>query len=129
VKRVRAAACAAGLLLAAGCASTQTAGNDFQVTNRSDYFEFKIGTAKALTMSQNYAWWNPDSTAVVHEGSDIQGGQALVELRDADGTVVHSKNLSGQGTEVSLKGNPGMWSVKVNLDKASGSVRVQIEGK
>ncbi|HET9939778.1 MAG TPA: hypothetical protein VFR25_01620 [Candidatus Eisenbacteria bacterium] len=129
MKRLSAAAWAAGLLLAAGCASTHTSGNDFQVTNRSDYFEFKIGTAKTFTMSQNYAWWNPDSSAVVRQGSDIQGGEALVEVRDADGSVVHSKNLSEQGTMVSLKGKPGMWSVKVTLDKASGLVRFQIEGK
>jgi hypothetical protein len=116
-------------LLAAGCASTHTTGNDFQVTNKSDYFEFKIGTAKTFTMSQNYAWWNPDSSAVVRAGSDIQGGQALVEIRDADGSVVHSRNLSEQGTTESLKGKPGMWSVKVTLDKASGLVRFQIEGK
>lgn len=120
---------AAGLFLMAGCASTHTAGNDFQVTNKSDYFEFKIGTAKTFTMSQNYAWWNPDSSAVVLAESDIQGGEALVEVRDADGSVVHSKNLMEQGTTVSLKGKPGMWSVKVTLDKASGLVRFQIEGK
>ena len=129
MKRLHGAAWAAGLLIAAGCASTQTAGNDFQVTNRSGYFEFKIGTAKTFTMSQNYAWWNPDSAAVVRQGSDIQGGEALVEIRDADGSVVHSKNLSEQGTIVSLKGKPGMWSVKVTLDKASGLVRLEIEGK
>ena len=127
MKRLMAVAWAA--LLAAGCASTHTAGNDFQVTNKSDYFEFKIGTAKTFTMSQNYAWWNPDSSAVVRAGSDIQEGQALVEIRDADGSVVHSKNLSEQGTTESLKGKPGMWSVKVTLDKASGLVRFQIEGK
>ena len=120
---------AAGLFLMAGCASTHTAGNDFQVTNKSDYFEFKIGTAKTFTMSQNYAWWNPDSSAVVLAESDIQAGEALVEVRDADGSVVHSKNLKEQGRTVSLKGKPGMWSVKVTLDKASGLVRFQIEGK
>jgi hypothetical protein len=65
----------------------------------------------------------------VRQGSDIQGGEALVEVRDADGSIVHSKNLSEQGTTVSLKGKPGMWSVKVTLDKASGLVRFQIEGK
>jgi hypothetical protein len=119
----------AWLLLGMGCASTHPAGNDFQVTNRSDFFEFKIGTAKTLTMSQNYAWWNPDSSATVRQGSDIQGGEALLEIRDADGAVVHSKNLREQGTMVSLKGKPGMWSVKVTLDNATGSVRFQVEGK
>jgi hypothetical protein len=130
VRRMRGAALlCAWLLLGAGCASTHTAGNDFQVTNRSDFFEFKIGTAKTLTMSQNYAWWNPDSSATVRQGSDIQGGEALLEIRDADGAVVHSKNLREQGTMVSLKGKPGMWSVKVTLDNATGSVRFQVEGK
>jgi hypothetical protein len=119
----------AWFLLGAGCAGTQKAGNDFQVTNRSDFFEFKIGTAKTFTMSQNYAWWNPDSSAAVRQDSGIQGGEALVEIRDADGVVVHSKNLREQGTMVSLKGKPGMWSVKVTLDKASGLVRFQVEGK
>lgn len=118
----------AWLLLEAGCASTHTAGNDFQVTNRSDFFEFKIGTAKTFTMSQNYAWWNPDSSASVRQDSGIQSGEALVEIRDADGVVVHLKNLREQGTMVSLKGKPGMWSVKVTLDKASGLVRFQVEG-
>jgi hypothetical protein len=131
VRRVRAAALlGACVLLGAGCAgSTHTAGNDFQVTNRSDFFEFKIGSAKTFTMSQSYAWWNPDSSAAVRQDSGIQGGEALVEIRDADGVVVHSKNLSEQGTMVSLKGKPGMWSVKVTLDKASGLVRFQVEGK
>ena len=119
----------AWLLLGAGCASTHTSGNDFQVTNRSDFFEFKIGTAKTLTMSQNYAWWNPDSSAAVRQDSNVLDGEALVEIRDADGAVVHSKNLREQGTMASLKGKPGMWSVKVTLDKATGSVRFQVEGK
>lgn len=117
------------LLLGAGCAGTQKAGNDFQVTNRSDFFEFKIGDAKTFTMSQNYAWWNPDSSAAVRQDSGIQAGEALVEIRDADGSVVYSKNLREQGTMVSLKGKPGMWSVKVTLDKADGSVHFQVEGK
>jgi hypothetical protein len=119
----------AWILLGTGCASTHTSGNDFQVTNRSDFFEFKIGTAKTLTMSQNYAWWNPDSSAAVRQDSNILAGEALVEIRDADGAVVHSKNLREPGTMVSLKGKPGMWSVKVTLDKATGPVRFQVEGK
>lgn len=126
---MRAVALLGWLMLGAGCASTHTAGNDFQVTNRSDFFEFKIGTAKTFTMSQNYAWWNPDSSAAVRQDSGIQSGEALVEIRDADGVVVHLKNLREQGTMVSLKGKPGMWSVKVTLDKASGLVRFQVEGK
>ena len=130
MRRVRAAALlGAWLLLGAGCASTRTAGNDFQVTNRSDFFEFKIGAAKTLTMSQNYAWWNPDSSAAVRQDSNILDGEALVEIRDADGSVVHSKDLREQGTIVSLKGKPGMWSVKITLDKATGSVRFQVEGR
>jgi hypothetical protein len=82
-----------------GAGVRKVGGNDFQVTNRSDFFEFRIGTAKTFTMSQNYAWWNPDSSASVRQDSGIQSGEALVEIRDADGVVVHLKNLREQGFE------------------------------
>lgn len=114
-------------LTVSGCASTRTAGNDFQVTNRPGFFEFRIGTAENFTMAQTYAWWNPVSTAVVRQSSDIRGGVALLEIRDVNGLLVHAKNLREQGTMVTFAGAPGMWSVEVSLDKATGSVRFQVE--
>lgn len=116
-------------ILIDGCASTHAGGNDYQVTNRSDFFEFRIGSAESFTMGQTYAWWNPDSSAVVRQNSAITDGVALLEIRDVDGLVVHSKNLREQGTMATFPGKPGMWSVKVTLDKATGSVQFQVQGK
>jgi hypothetical protein len=114
-------------LTASGCASTRTAGNDFRVTNRLGFFEFRIGSAESFTMAQTYAWWNPHSTAVVRQSSEIRSGVALLEIRDVNGLLVHAKNLREQGTMVTSAGAPGMWSVEVSLDKATGSVRLQVE--
>jgi hypothetical protein len=127
--RLRAALAGALLLAIAGCASTKTGANDFQVTNKSDFFEFRVGTIDHFTMSQTYAWWNPDSAAVVRQESDIRDGAASVEIRDVDGLVVHSKNLNEKGTMATASGKPGMWSVKVTLDKATGSVGLQVRGR
>ena len=127
--RLRAALAGALLLATAGCASTHTGANDFQVTNKSDFFEFRVGSIDRFTMSQTYAWWNPDSAAVVRQESDISGGVAMVEIRDVDGLVVHSKSLLERGTMTTSQGKPGMWSIKVTLDKATGSAHIQAQGK
>lgn len=119
----------ASALLLSGCASTRTIGNDFRVTNRSDFFEFRIGSAENFTMAQTYAWWNPDSSALIRQTSEIRNGVARLEIRDVNGLVVHAKNLREQGTLATFSGVPGMWSVEVTLDKATGSVRFQVEGR
>ena len=119
----------AALALTAGCAATHTAANDFQVTNRSGFFEFRLGTAENFTMSQTYAWWNADSSAVVRQESDVRGGAGQLEIRDVDGAVMLSKSLREKGTVTTVRGKPGMWSVKVALDKTTGSVQLQVQGK
>jgi hypothetical protein len=51
---------------------------------------------------------------------------ALIEIKDPNGRLVHSKNLREQGSFITLEGARGRWKITVILEKATGSLTFEV---
>jgi hypothetical protein len=114
-------------LLAPACASTHSVSRDLSVTNETDRFRIRIAALESFTEMLEYEWTTTASIAMVVQAGSIQGGIAHMEIRDPEGLVIHSKSLREAGTFVTHAGRPGVWKVRFDLDKATGSVDVGVE--
>jgi hypothetical protein len=109
-------------LLGSGCASTHTVARDLTVTNLPDSFEMHVGTLESFSNTFTYQWTTTGTKATVRQASSIQEGDGLLEIKDPTGLQVHDKNLHEVGTFITAEGKPGVWKIKVTLQKATGSV-------
>ena len=109
------------------CASTHSVSRNLSVTNETDRFTIRIETMESFTEVLEYDWTSTASIATVVQASGIQGGIANVEIRDPEGLVIHSKSLRESGTFVTHAGRPGVWKVRFDFDKATGSVDVSAQ--
>ena len=113
--------------LAPACASTHSVSRNLSVTNETDRFTIRIETMESFTDVLQYDWSTTASIATVVQASGIQDGIASVEIRDPEGLVIHSKSLRESGTFVTHAGRPGVWKVRFDFDKATGSVDVSAQ--
>lgn len=113
--------------LVSGCASTHSVSRDLSVTNEADQFRIRIGSLESFTEMLEYEWATTGSIATVVQAGGIQGGIAHMEIRDPEGLVLHSKSLRENGTFVTHAGRPGVWKVRFDFDKATGSVDVAVQ--
>jgi hypothetical protein len=110
-----------------GCASTHSVSRDLSVTNETDRFRMRIGSLESFTEMLEYEWTTTSSIATVVQAGGIEGGIAHMEIRDPEGLVIHSKSLRESGTFVTHAGRPGVWKVRFDFDKATGSVDVGVQ--
>lgn len=118
---------AALALLAAGCASSSYLARDLTITNQPDSFEMHVGSLENFTQRMSYQWTNSGTKATVRHASSIKEGTARLEIRDSGGRVVHSQDLGQQGTFVTDEGRPGIWRIRVTLERADGSVTFLVQ--
>ena len=122
----RFALCAAALLLA-GCASTRSVSKDLDVTRDPDRFRIRIGSLENFTDMLEYDWTSAGSIVSVTQACDLRGGEGHFEIRDPSGLVIHSRSLRTPGTFVTPAGRPGVWKMRLDLMKATGSVDVTVQ--
>ena len=115
------------VVLVPGCASTRSVSRDLSVTNETDQFRIRIASLESFTEMLEYEWTTTASIATVVQADGIQGGIAHMEIRDPEGLVIHSKSLRGAGTFMTHAGRPGVWKVRFDFDKATGSVDVTVQ--
>ena len=113
-------------MLVPGCASTRSVSRDLSVTNETDQFRIQIRALESFTEVLEYDWTTTASIATVIQAGGIPSGIATIEIRDPEGLVIHSKSLRESGTFVTHAGRPGVWKVRFDFDKASGSVDVGV---
>jgi hypothetical protein len=116
---------AAGLL-AAGCASTRSVSRDLAVTREPDQFRVRIGSLENFTDMLEYDWTSSGSIVAVSQACDLRGGEGHFEIRDPTGLVIHSRSLRTSGTFLTAAGQPGVWKMRIDLMKATGSVDLTV---
>jgi hypothetical protein len=109
-----------------GCASTRSVSRDLAVTNDPDRFRIRIGAVESFTHMLEYQWNSSGSLATVIQAGELTEGEAHFEIRDPDGLVIHSKSLRGPGTFVTVAGRPGVWKMRIDLMRATGTVDVTV---
>lgn len=113
-------------LLSGGCAATHTVARDLTVMNQPDAFSLHIGAVEGFSRRLDYKWENSGTKALVRQASSITAGGARLEVRDAEGRVVHEKSLADVGSFPTAEGKPGAWRVTLLLSRATGSVTFEL---
>jgi hypothetical protein len=123
---------AAGLaLLLAACAGDNSVGpgNQLEVTNVPDSFQWQVSNLSNVTQRFTYTWQNTGVIATVNQASAITAGVVTVTIRDGSGIEVFVGNQTNTGTFDTGLGTTGSWTIEVVLSGASGTVNFRVDKK
>src|SRR5574341_119928 len=115
-----------GLVLAltalAACSSDNVIGpgNQLQVTNAPDDFQFQVSNLNNVTQTLTYNWTNTGDSANVNQASSLTSGSATLTIRGPTGTLLYQSGLQSNGTFHTLKDAAGTWQIQVAMSKADG---------
>lgn len=122
-----------GFLLAlnalAGCSSDNVIGpgNQLQVTNAPDDFQFQVSNLSNVTQTLIYDWSNTGDSANVNQASSLTGGSAALTIRGPTGTLLYQSGLESNGTFHTVKDASGTWQIQVVMSKADGTLNFRVQ--
>ncbi len=102
-------------------------GNQLQVTNATDDFQFQVSNLNNVTQTLTYSWSNTGDSANVNQASSLGGGSATLTIRGPTGTVLYQAGLQNNGTFHTQKGTSGTWQIQVALTKADGTLNFRVQ--
>jgi len=120
---------ALGSAVLATCGSDNVIGpgNQLQVTNVADDFQFQVTGLKDVKQTLAYSWNNTGDSANVNQSSSLTGGSATLTIRDPNGVVLYQAGLQNNGTFHTKKSTAGTWQIQVVLDKADGTLNFRVQ--
>ena len=122
-----------GLVLAltalAACSSDNVIGpgNQLQVTNAPDDFQFQVTNLSNVTQALTYNWSNTGDSANVNQASSLTSGSATLTIRGPTGTLLYQSGLQSNGTFHTLKDAAGTWQIQVGMSKADGTLNFRVQ--
>jgi hypothetical protein len=128
--RARFAPLVAALAIAWACgdgANIIGPGNQLQVTNAPDDFQFQVTNLGNVEQTLRYTWTNTGDSANVNQASAITAGSATLTIRDPAGAVVYQAPLQTNGTFHTAKATTGAWGIEVRLAKTDGTVNFRVQ--
>ena len=116
--------------LTAGCGDSNPT-NSFEpsVSNTTDDFIFRASNVYMVTTRLTYNWTNTGHIASIEHRSSRSGGTGNLVILDSEGEQVYQSQLKlsdPDAHDITIAGNPGEWSVVVNLNEYSGSIYFRI---
>jgi hypothetical protein len=102
-------------------------GNQLQVTNAPDDFQFQVTDLRNVDQTLRYTWSNTGDSANVNQASAITGGTATLTIRDPGGAVLYQAPLPTNGTFHTAKAAAGAWRIEVKLAKTDGTVNFRVQ--
>lgn len=127
--------CALAAALAAavmGCGGSNSALNPAfqpQVNNATDNFQFQATGVQRVTQTLNYTWQNTGIAATVNQATTVTAGQAILTIKDANGTQVYMADLVNNGTFTTATGITGNWTITLTLTNYSGTLNFRVQKK
>ncbi|MGD9486385.1 MAG: hypothetical protein AB7W47_00035 [Calditrichaceae bacterium] len=108
---------------------TNTIGPQFEpeISNIVDYFQFQATGLTNVSQTLTYTWNNTGVSANINQSCSMTGGSAALTIKDADGTVVFSSDLTENGTLVTSDGTAGNWTITVVLTNVDGTLNFRAE--
>ncbi len=102
--------------------------NNVQVTNSPGYFRLQVANMDNVIDELNYTWVSADSQARVIHNSLIPHGEADIEVRAADSTVVYSGILDYEKDSITKPpAPPGSWFINIKILGATGKIDLTLE--
>ena len=98
-----------------------------EIINNPDAFQFQATDLSKVSESLTYSWQNSGPMANINQSCSIGSGSAVLTINDADGTEVYRKDLSDNGTFVTVSGKAGNWHILVNLSGVNGTLNFRAE--
>lgn len=119
------------LTLLSSCGDDQVIGPQFQpeIVNLQDSFEFQATGLTGVTQVLTYGWENTGPAANVNQSCAISAGTGTLQVRDSEGTVVYTGDLSNDGTFQTASGIAGTWALTVTLADTEGTLNFRLEKK
>jgi hypothetical protein len=102
-------------------------GNQLQVTNATDDFQFQVTNLANVQQTLRYTWTNTGDSASINQASAITGGAATLIIKDPGGATVYQSDLKTNGTFHSTKSTSGAWGIEVRLGSTSGTVNFRVQ--
>lgn len=115
------------VLACSGDANIIGPGNQLQVTNAPDDFQFQVTGLTNVDQTLRYTWTNTGDSANVNQASAVTGGTATLTVKDPGGVVVYQSNLQANGTFHSSKSTTGAWKIEVKLVNVDGTVNFRVQ--
>lgn len=117
------------LAAVAGCGAANVIGpgNQLQVTNAPDDFQFQATDLNNVTQTLTYNWSNTGDSASINQSSSLTGGSATLTVLGPTGTVLYQSGLQNNGTFHTQKDTSGTWQIQVVLTKANGTPNFRIQ--
>ena len=128
--RLRHAVLAAGAVALLACgdaANTIGPGNQLQVTNAADDFQWQVSNLDGVDQTLRYTWSNTGDSASVNQATALTGGTATITIRDAGGAQVYTRSLTDNGTYPTITGATGAWQITVRLSNAKGTINFRVQ--
>lgn len=98
-----------------------------EIGNATDSFQFQVTDLRDVTTTRDYEWQQTGAVANVDHSTSLTGGGATLVIRDAGGTEVYRRDLTTDGTFVTAAGAPGRWRIRVELQRATGTVNFRVQ--
>lgn len=115
------------LIFLATCGGTTIARFQPEIRNLTDTFEFQVTNAQNVSQNLQYDWENTGTSADINQACILQGGSAQLMIRDAQGTVVYTRNLADNGTFLTNAGQAGTWKIQVALSGLDGTINFRAQ--
>lgn len=100
-----------------------------QVNNATDNFQFQATNVQGVTQTLGYTWQNTGIAATVNQATTVTAGQAVVTIKDANGTQVYMGDLVNNGTFTTATGITGNWTITLTLTNYSGTLNFRVQKK
>lgn len=120
----------AAALFVAGCGDSSTGigpGNQLEVQNRVDQFQFQLIALEGVSDRRSYDWENTGTQATIDISEAIAGGSATLTIRDAAGTVMYDDEISEGGDGTTPVGVAGTWQIEVVLSGTTGAFNFRVQ--
>jgi len=120
-------------IIAAGCSGSKTTTppplSNFQpeIINTQDNFQFQATALTDVATTVAYNWDNTGTRATVNHSSAISAGSTVLQIYDADNTLVYSDSLKASATDQTAVGTTGLWRVRVTLYQVDGTLNFRAE--
>ncbi len=120
----------ASFALVLACGSSDTIigpGNQLQVTNTPDDFQFQVTGLSNVKQTLAYTWTNTGDSTSINQASTVTGGSATLTIREPGGAIVYQNGLQANGTFHSSKATAGAWKIEVRLSQTDGTLNFRVQ--